>query len=400
MPWKATCPMEQRFEFVLQHRSGTISVAALSRLFGISRQAGHKWLNRFSVQHGEQSLQELSRRPHHSPTATPAVLVARIVARRKQFPTWGPRKILQLLQRQFPRVRWPAPSTVAEILKRHGLVRARKRRLRLVRGTHPFSACLAPNDVWCVDFKGHFRTGDGCVVYPLTIMDAASRFLLACVALRAPESAPSRRVFEALFRKHGLPRAIRCDNGEPFIAARAPCGLSKLSAWWVKLGIRIERIDPGQPQQNGRHERMHLTLKLETALPPKATFDAQSLAFDRFVRIYNHVRPHEALAMRVPASIYRPSPIPFPRTVPRLEYPFADLRTVDTAGAIRFGDHKFFISSSLCGERIGIYVLDQRYAEVHFGPLQLGLLDLEFPVHGLIRPKPRRTPRVSTMSSD
>src|SRR5438045_2402073 len=194
MPWKETCPMDQRMEFVIQHRSGTISMAALCRLFGVSRQTGHKWVNRFSPRRGEASLEELS------------------------------------------------------------------------------------------------------------VMDAASRFLLACTALRAPEGAPTRMVFEELFRKHGLPKAIRCDNGEPFVASRAPAGLSRLSAWWVKLGIRLERIDPGEPQQNGRHERMHLTLKIETALPPKATFDAQSHAFDRFRRIYNLVRPHEALAMRTPAS--------------------------------------------------------------------------------------------------
>lgn len=392
--------MDQRMEFVIQHRSGTISMAALCRLFGISRQTGYKWLNRFSLRRGEESLRELSRRPLRSPAATPALQVARIVARRKQFPTWGARKLLWLLRRQWPAVRWPAPSTVAAILKRQGLVRSRKRRLRLVTGSRPFSACVEPNDVWCVDFKGHFRTGDGTVVYPLTVSDAASRFLLACVALRAPETAPTRHVFEALFREHGLPKAIRCDNGEPFIAARAPCGLSRLSAWWVKLGICVERIDPGQPQQNGRHERMHLTLKIETALPPKLTFAAQARAFDRFRRVYNKVRPHEALAMRTPASIYRPSSIPFPLSPPRLEYPFSDLRTVDPAGSIRFGDHKFFVSSSLAGERVGVYVLDQRYAEVRFGPLLLGLLDLEQPVAGLIRPKPPRKPRVSAMSSD
>jgi transposase InsO family protein len=392
--------MDQRLEFVIQHRSGTISMAALCRLFGISRQTGYKWLGRFSLRRGEDSLRELSRRPHHSPSATSALQVARIVARRKQFPTWGPRKILWLLRRQWPRVRWPAPSTVAEILRRAGLVRSRKRRIRIVAGTHPFSSCVAPNDVWCVDFKGNFRTGDGIAVYPLTVMDAASRFLLACVALSRPESLPTRHVFEDLFRKHGMPRAIRCDNGEPFVAARAPCGLSRLSAWWVKLGIRIERIDPGKPQQNGRHERMHLTLKLETALPPKPTFEAQVRAFDRFRRVYNHVRPHEAISMSTPASIYRPSSIPFPRSPPRLEYPFADLRTVDPAGSIRFGDHKFFVSSSLAGERVGVYVLDQRYAEVRFGPLLLGLLDLESPLAGLIRPKSSRKPKVSAMSSD
>src|ERR1700737_225917 len=190
MPWKATCPMEQRMEFVIQHRSGSISIAALCRLFGISRETGYKWVNRFSLRRGEASLEELSRQPHHSPTATPAILVSRIVARRKQFPTWGARKILWLLQLQWPKVRWPAPSTVEEILKRHGLVCSRKRRLHLLPRTQPFSRCVEPNDVWCVDFKGQFRTGDGTLVYPLTVMDAASRLLLACTALHPPEGAP------------------------------------------------------------------------------------------------------------------------------------------------------------------------------------------------------------------
>src|SRR5205085_11754263 len=187
-------------------------------------------------------------------------------------------------------------------------------------------------------------------------------------------------------------------NGEPFVASRAPAGLSRLSAWWVKLGIRLERIDPGEPQQNGRHERMHLTLKIETALPPKPTFEAQSLAFDRFRRIYNHIRPHEALAMRTPASIYRPSPRPFPRITPRPQYPFADLCRVQPGGSIRWGDRKYFISSSLVGETVGIYVLDLRYAEIRFGPLLLGLLDNEQPLLGLIRPKPSRKRKVSAMS--
>jgi hypothetical protein len=195
-----------------------------------------------------------------------------------------------------------------------------------------------------------------------------------------------------------LPKAIRCDNGEPFIAARAPAGLSRLSAWWVKLGIRVERTDPGKPQQNGRHERMHLTLKIETALPPKATFRAQTLAFVRFCHVYNHLRPHEALAMKTPASVYKPSPKPFPARTPPPQYPFADLRVVDPGGFIRFGVSKFFISSALAGDTVGLYVLDRRYTEVRFANLLLGVLDTDRLGRGLIRPKPPRKTRVSTMS--
>jgi transposase InsO family protein len=390
MPWKETCPMDQRMQFVIEYRSGTLSIAELCLLYGISRQTGHKWINRFSPRIGQASLEERSRRPLHSPEATPALLVQRIIARREQFPSWGARKVLSLLELQWPKVDWPHPTTVNDILKRHGLIRARKRRPRIPPRTRPFSQCKEPNDVWCLDFKGHFRTGDGDVVYPLTVMDAASRFLLACVPLRAPEGAPVRDAFEQLFRTYGLPKALRCDNGEPFIAARSPAGLSRLSAWWVKLGIRVERIDPGKPQQNGRHERMHLTLKIDTALPPKPTFRAQSLAFSRFCKIYNQVRPHEALAMKTPASLYCPSKTPFPQRTPQLQYPFADLARVDTGGSIKWGNYKYFVSSSLAGELLGIYVLDSRYAELRFATLLLGVLDTEQPLRGLIRLKPSR----------
>jgi len=398
MPWKETCPMDQRLQFIIEHRSGTTSMAALCRLFGISRQTGYKWLNRFSPARGHSSLEDLPCAPLRSPNATAAIVVERIVARRKQFPNWGARKLLLLLRKQWPYIRWPAPSTVENILKRHGLVRARKRRPKAAPRTQPFSHCAEPNDVWCIDFKGQFRTADGTLIYPLTVMDAASRFLLACAPFRAPEGAPTRRVLEELFRKHGMPKAIRCDNGEPFVAVRAPAGLSRLSAWWVKLGIRIERIDPGEPQQNGRHERMHLTLKIETALPPQATFAAQARAFDRFRRIYNRVRPHESLAMHTPASVYRQSTRAFPKSTPRPQYPFADLLVLDTSGSIKWGNYKYFISSSLTGETLGVYTLDARYAEVRFGSLLLGLLDTEQPLRGLIRPKPPRKRKVSARS--
>jgi putative transposase len=400
MPWKATCPMEQRLEFVIAYRSGEISVAALSRVFGVSRQTAHKWLKRFSLRRGEASLQEHSRRPLHSPTATSAFAVQKIIARRKQHPTWGARKLLWLLRHHWPKVAWPAPSTIQDILKRHGLVRPRKRRPRIVPRTQPFSRCREPNDTWCVDFKGDFDTGDGTTVYPLTVMDAASRFLLACSPQRSPDMAGARATFEALFRKYGLPKAIRCDNGEPFVSSRSPAGLSRLSAWWVKLGIALERIDPGKPSQNGRHERMHLTLKIETALPPKETFRQQCIALTRFRRIYNYGRPHEALGMKTPASLYVRSHRRLPARTPRLEYPFADLLRVDASGSIRWGEQKYFISSSLSGELLGLYVLDSRYAELRFASVLLGLLDIEEPSRGLIRIKPVRKPRVSAMSSD
>src|SRR5690242_4790459 len=235
MPWKETCRMDQRMEFVLRFRSGSISMAALCRVFGVSRQTGHKWVNRFSPRRGEASLEELPRRPHHTPTATPEGLVSRIVARRKQFPTWGARKILWLLQLQWPRVRWPAASTVEEILKRHGLVRSRKRRLHLVPRTQPFSHCVEPYDVWCVDFKGQFRTGDGTLVYLLTVMDAASRFLLACAPFRLPESAPTRKVFEELFG------ANQVHQHTDILPLFATCAVTSQTPWRCQeRGGRVE----------------------------------------------------------------------------------------------------------------------------------------------------------------
>lgn len=400
MPWKVTCPMDQRFDFIIEHRSAKMSISALCRLYGISRETGHKWIRRFSPRRGEASLRDQSRRPLHSPAAASAYVVEKIVSRRKQYPTWGARKLLWLLQQQFPKVIWPAASTVQDILKRNGLVRPRKQRPRIPPRTRPFSHCREPNDVWCVDFKGHFRTSDGTLVYPLTVTDAASRFLFACTPFRAPESAPTRKVFEQLFRKYGLPKAIRSDNGEPFVSSLAPAGLSKLSAWWVKLGIAIERTDPASPEQNGRHERMHLTLKIETALPPQATFRKQAIALERFRHVFNHQRPHEGIGMKTPASVYVPSSRRLPEPLPQLQYPFADLLRVDPAGSVRWANRKYFISSALARELLGLYILDNRYAELRFASVLLGLLDLEEPKRGLIRIKPPRKPRVSAMSSD
>ena len=401
MPWKETCRMDQRLQFVLERRSGTMSMAALCRAFGISRQTGYKWIKRFSPRLGAASLQELSRRPHASPAATPPDIVRKILSRRHQFPHWGPRKLLELLKLQWRDVRWPSASTVGEILKRRGLVAPRPHRNRLHPRTRPFAQCRAPNDVWCVDFKGHFRTGDRVTCYPLTVMDAASRFLLACVALPAPEGQSVRRAFVQLFRQHGLPKAIRCDNGEPFTAARAPAGISQLSAWWLKLGIRVERIDPGKPQQNGRHERMHLTLKIETASPPRGSLTLQQKAFDRFRDRYNFVRPHQALGFKPPAAFYRRSQRELPSPTPRFDYPFADRYLVAADGCIRWGHARFFISSSLAGEIVGIHYLDKRYAEVAFGPISLGLIDCAQLHRGLLRPRVdgrKQRFRLSTMS--
>jgi putative transposase len=394
--------MDQRRRFVLEWRSGSMSRTAQCQLYGVSRQTGYKWTRRFAGTLEWSALEEFSRRPHSSPWATPSRLVQLILSQRRQFPRWGPVPIRKRLQTLWPQLPWPAASTVGAILKRHGLVAARRRRYRVPPRSRPFSACREPNDVWCADFKGQFQTGDGRWCYPLTVMDAASRYLLACVAFHAPTLENVRAIFVELFRKYGLPKAIRSDNGEPFASVSAAAGLTQLSAWWARLGIALERIDPGKPQQNGRHERMHLTLKLDTCSPPRRSLGWQQRAFDRFRRIYNHERPHQALDLATPASLYHPSSRRMPEELPPLQYPFSDCHRIKADGSIRWRRRNFFISSSLAGEVIGLNTLDSRHIQVAFAGLLLGLIDTQYPQYGLIRPKQdlrrARTTQLSAMS--
>jgi transposase InsO family protein len=391
--------MDQRRRFILEWRSDTMSRTSLCQLFGISRQTGYKWAARFKPSKGWSSLEEQSRRPKRSPNTTAAKLVKLILSQRKQFPKWGPIPIRKRLQTHWPQHKWPAASTIGAILKRHGMVPDRRRRHRVGPGTRPFAACREPNDVWCVDFKGHFTMGDGRVCYPLTVMDAASRFLLACVGFHAATLENVRAVFDELFKSNGLPKAIRSDNGEPFASVSAAAGLSQLSVWWTKLGIRVERIDPGKPQQNGRHERMHLTLKLDTCSPPRRSLGWQQRAFDKFRRIYNEERPHQALDLATPASLYTPSPRRMPEQLPPLQYPFSDVHRVRPDGTIRWRKRRLFISSTLAGELVGLNTLDSRYVQVAFANVLLGILDTFQPERGLIRPKSDRRHRSTAVSA-
>jgi len=296
----------------------------------------------------------------------------------------------------WPQHEWPAAATIGAILKRHGMVQARRRRYRVAPRTRPFSACREPNDVWCVDFKGEFATSDGRSCYLLTVMDAASRYLLACVGFHEPTADNVHGVFVALFRKFGLPKAIRSDNGEPFASVSKAAGLTKLSAWWARLGIKLERIDPGEPQQNGRHERMHLTLKQATCSQPRSTLGWQQRAFDRFRREYNDVRPHQALELETPASLYRSSPRGYSEVLPDLRYPFCDVHLVRPDGTILFNKRKQFISTSLAGEFIGLQSLDDRYVQVFYANVMLGFIDAQRAEHGLVRPKVHRRKQQST----
>jgi transposase InsO family protein len=320
-------------------------------------------------------LKDRSRAPRVHPNELPAAVRARVVELRAQHARWGPRKLQTLLQRE-DNVRVPAVSTIGEILRQEGLSVPRKRvRRRGPPQSCPLAGCDASNRVWCADFKGWFRTADGVRCDPLTITDGYSRFLLRCQAMSATTAEAVRRVFEAAFREYGVPEAIRTDNGPPF-AGVGVAGLSRLSVWWVRLGVALQRIEPGKPQQNGRHERMHLTLKQETASPPAASRRRQQACFDAFRREFNEQRPHEALGMNAPARFYEPSVRQFPERLGELEYPLGyRLRKVAERGQFRWNSAKVMVGRALEGEVVGLEALDGRYWRVWFGPVALGTFD-------------------------
>lgn len=385
MPWTETCALDERTRFVVEYDLDELAMAELCRKYGISRKTGYKWVAR-ADEDGLTSLSDRSRAPQVHPNQLPAALEAAILAARRRHPTWGPRKLRELLKGPG---RLPAASTIGDVLHRHGLTVPRKRRRRVPPQEQPFASVDGPNAVWCADFKGWFRTGDGQRCDPLTLSDAFSRYLLRCQAVAATDGRSVRPIFEAAFRQYGLPMAIRTDNGAPF-ASRAVAGLSALSVWWIKLGIGIERIEPGKPQQNGRHERMHRTLKQETAQPPAATVRAQQRRFDTFREEFNELRPHEALGMRTPASAYSCSPRAYPSREPEVAYPGSwDERKVQHKGAFYWKGQEIFLSEVLIGEVVGLEPLDDRHHRVWFGPMPLGVLDTHVR-HMLTVPQQRR----------
>jgi putative transposase len=376
MPWKETCAVEERLKFVLDCQEGEFSKAALCRIYGISRPTGDKWLARHA-EAGIDGLGDRSRVPGRHPNQVSEDVERAILEARRAHPHWGPKKLRVLLERRRPGRSWPACSTLGEVLRRHGLSVPRKRRRRTPPYTRPFVECDQSNDVWCADFKGWFQTGDGRRCEPLTISDAHTRFLLRCQAVEDTGFEATRSLFEATFREYGLPRAIRTDNGSPF-ASRGIFGLSRLSVWWIKLGIVPERIEPGKPQQNGRHERMHGTLQAETASPPKATWRSQQRSFDRFREEFNHERPHEALGMRCPGEVYSDSPRPYPERGGPVEYPSGlTVRMVQKHGEFYCHGHRVFLGEAFGDERIGLEPLDGRYWSVYFSDLVIGVFDAE-----------------------
>jgi putative transposase len=376
MSWKETCPMTERMQFVLDLLKDERSMSELCRIYGVSRTTGYKWRDRFDSG-GVAALTDRSHAPLHQPYAVDEVAVQRLLQVRRQHPSWGPRKLLAWLQAHDRPTGWPAASTVGEILRRHGLVRARRRRASAATEHWPIELVqpVAPNDLWCTDFKGQFRTRDRYYCYPLTLSDAVSRYLLACRGLRSTCEALARPWFERAFRHYGLPAAIRSDNGPPF-ASTGLGGLSRLSVWWIKLGIVPELITPGCPQQNGRHERMHRTLKHETTQPPAANLRAQQRVFDHFLAEFNLQRPHEALQQRTPSALYCASTRPYPSRLAPIEYPDGyQVRKIRHCGDMKFAGHAVFVSEVLRGEPVGLYQIDEYLWRLYFGMVQLGFLD-------------------------
>lgn len=374
MPWKETCAMEERMKFVLEVERREYTIAKLCQMYGISRKTGYKWLNRWMAE-GFGGLEERSQEPLNHPNRIPDEIEDAIVAQRYRYPHWGPKKLLARLQSLDPGKCWPAQSTVGEVLKRHGLSCKRRSQRRTPPYTQPFAHVRGPNDVWSADFKGWFRTGDGKRVDPLTILDGSSRYLLRCHGLVQPTQPKVRCIFEDAFREYGLPGAIRTDNGMPF-ASRALGGLSRLSVWWVLLGIMPERIEPGHPEQNGRHERMHRSLKQAVAKPPAPNPRKQQKVMDRFVREYNYLRPHEALGQKTPSQIYRPSQKNFPEHIHEPEYSGDHLvRRVRRNGEIKWNNRTIFLSEVLVGLPVGLLARDDGLWRVDFGCLPIGVLN-------------------------
>ena len=389
MPWRETCTMEERLKMVLEWNDGALSVAELCRCYGISRKTAYKWRRRYR-EAGVAGLADRSRAPLHHPQAMGAAVVEALLSVRSRYPSWGPKKIRAYLAHHDAETAWPAVSSIGDLLRREGLVAPRRRRHRTPPRTAPFAECTGPNAVWCIDLKGWFRCRDGGRCEPLTLSDAHSRYLLRCQVLARADGDHAWPVVEAAFREYGLPRVMRSDNGPPFASVGAG-GLSPLAVKMVKAGVTPERIDPGQPQQNGRLERLHQTLKQETASPPAANLRAQGRRFETFLRYYNEERPHEALGQTPPAMHYRPAARVYSGRLRPPEYA-ADwqVRRVRHSGEIKWQGRTLYISESLAGEPVGLVEQEDGAWAVWYGPVPLGSIDHNGRFN---RPRPKRRRR-------
>lgn len=371
MPWSQTSPMDQKTQFIADYLRGVLNTTELADLYGISRKTAHKIINRY-LREGPAGLEERSRKPHRSPNHTAEYIEQALLEARRRHPSWGAKKLLTLVHKAHSRWELPNRSTVCEILSRNGMVPKKPRRRHIGHPGRPNSSILAPNDVWSADFKGQFKTGNGRYCYPLTVTDNFSRYLLVCQALNSTAVDEAKPVFARLFNEYGLPKRIRTDNGVPF-ATTTLARLSRLSAWWVRLGVLPEFIEPGKPQQNGRHERMHLTLKAETTRPPAHSLAAQQRKFNAFVQEFNNERPHEALDQDTPMSWYEPSSREMPTKIKPFVYPDRfEVRYVSANGGIRWNRDWVNVSTVCIGEYVGLEEIDNGIWTVYFGPLKLG----------------------------
>ena len=373
MPWKECSVMDERMQFVSRRIAGE-SMAELCREFGISRKTGYKIFDRYQ-ECGLQGLTDRSRRPHHYAHKLPFQVENYILNVKQEHASWGARKIRERLRRRFSGIKIPAKSTIHAVLDRHGLVERRGRVRRRAQGT-ALSLSQQPNELWCADYKGEFLLGNRNYCYPLTVTDHASRYLLACEAPSSTREQYAFTLLERVFKERGLPANIRSDNGVPFASPHALFNLSKLAVWWLRLAIGIERIQPG-PQQNGRHERMHLTLKKEATKPAALNLLQQQAKFDDFVEVYNQERPHEALAMKCPAEVYRPATRQY-TGLPDIDYPFHDrIIVVTRCGRICLGTKKINFSTVLAGQAVGIKEVQDDIWLVSFMDYDLRYFDLE-----------------------
>lgn len=372
MPWKETCVLNEKTKFIARLLDGE-KMTHLCDEYGISRKTGYKIWNRYQNV-GHQALVDRVRTPHRFANQLPEQIERTILKLKKEKPHFGAPKLREMIARKFPDLRLPAVSTVHAVLDRNGLVEHRRKRRYRAEGTE-LSLNTRPNDLWCTDFKGEFMLGDRRYCYPLTLTDHASRYLFAVEALESVGQAGVFPVFERVFQEYGLPKAIRSDNGVPFAAPNGLFGLSRLSAWWLRLGIGFERIKPGHPEQNGRHERMHLTLKKATASPAASTFLEQQDRFESFVKEYNTERPHQALDMKFPSELYKPSERIY-RGIGRLDYPMHHkVITVTNCGRICFKSLKVSFSLSLAGQDVGIRQVEDKTWQVTFMNYDLGYFD-------------------------
>jgi putative transposase len=374
MPWKETCTMDQKIQLLSDWLKEDYTITELSQMYTVSRKTIYKWIERYQAK-GWEGLEELSRAPLQHPNATSPQIVSHLIDTKLQHTTWGPKKVVARLEKLYPDQPWPAPSTTGHLLKKAGLVTDRHLKRHTPPYTQPFRKCARPNDVWSIDYKGQFRLQDGRLCYPLTLSDNYSRYLLTCQGLYHPTFENTHPYLKRAFQEYGLPLAMRNDNGSPF-ASVGLGGLSALSVWLIKLWVRPERIEPGHPEQNGRHERMHRTLKAETASPPKANLKDQQKSFNHFRREYNTERPHEALEQEVPEAIYRPSLRRLPNKLPEVEYAsWFTVRQVRHNGCIKWKGHFVYVSQVLAGEPIGLRQLSDTTWVVYFSFHLLGILD-------------------------